>query len=220
MFKISKTYKYFGYFCLFLGPIASVVLKNENLTQLGLLCFATVLTVIFGNHCIRKSESIIRELTIKSRLDEESLKLLQSLNGLMFTRDKKLNITIETIRYLISQEIIENEVFPSSPISFGYCLTTFGRKVLLNLGIKVFPEIIVEMYRIRYWGDYISEFETQKNMFNTEYSYKYDDILNKICERIPKLIKGKDKLDVFGKFLETEEIEYDEKINVINEYLK
>lgn len=231
--KIPKLYKYSGYFCLFLGPIASAILKNDNISQVGLLAFVTVSTVMFGNHCIKKSEVITRELTIKSMLDEESLVALIKLNGLMFTREElkttfNIEVSIQTIRYLIQQDIIKNEVFSLSEdgkITYGYYLTAFGKDVLRkHIGkIHLFPDIIISMYKTAYWLGHKKDFPAQKKDFKEIYKKEFDVCLNSFWECIPKesgesqnniLYEG--KIDSVRKFLESQQLSFKQKMNTIN----
>lgn len=235
MLKTSKTYKYFGYFCLYLGPIAAVTIRNESIIQAGLLTFVTVSTVMFGSHCIKKSEAIIRELTIKSRLDEESLGALIKLNGLMFTKEElkekfNIEVSIQTIRYLIQQDIIKNEVFSLSAdgkITYGYYLTAFGKDVLRkHIGIiHLFPDIIIDMYRTAYWLGHKKDFPNKKRDFKNDQKKEFDDCINSFFENIPKEfiklennISYEKKIDIFRKFLENQESSYDDKMKIINKW--
>ena len=171
-----------------------------------------------GNYLITKGLEYKRQFTVKSVLDHQSLGFLQQLNGLMIANS---NFDISMLRFLIQQKIIKNEVFPSTPITYGYCLTPFGRCVLSDLGVKMFPEIIVEMHRIRFWAGYHSEFKTQKEKFKNKFGHNFDDYIDAALKFIPKEFIADSvnasydqKIDAFGRFLEAPKISYEEKINI------
>ena len=173
-----------------------------------------------GNYLITRGHEYKRQFTVKSVLDHQSLGFLQQLSGLMIASD---DFDIAMIRFLIQQKIIKNEVFPSSPITYGYCLTPFGRRVLSDLGVKMFPEIIVEMHRIRFWAGYLDKFKIQKEKFKKQFGYDFDANIDKVIKLIPRqfissIIGDKEalyeqKIDIFGRFLRAN-LSYDDKINV------
>jgi hypothetical protein len=64
--------------------------------------------------------------------------------------------------------------------SFGYNLTEKGKKVLnTKLNIKLYPDILVELYRIRfwrghrepYWGCKTDPFEEKKKEFSKKWGH-------------------------------------------------
>ena len=179
------------------------------------------LAAYFGGQLVAKGKEYQWQSTIKSRLDHKSLELLQNLNGLMFFKE---SADEQTIRYLIQQGIIKNEVFPSKKITFGYCLTKFGTDVLSKLGIKTFPNIIIDMHRVRYWLGYKNEFEDQKRTFEKSYRKDFDQCIKSFVTYIPgyssKDLKSfEDQLDIFSKYLENTAIFYDGKMKIINKWL-
>ena len=83
----------------------------------------------------------------------------------------------------------------------------------------MYPEIIADMHRIRYWAGYRRDFESQKSKFKIKYKCEFDSALGSVSVNIPKKIKGENKLDILSKFLETNDIGYNEKMKIINKSL-
>lgn len=162
---------------------------------------------------------------IKSKLDKESLRALVNRNGLMFV---KQYLDSDTIRYLLNLKIIRTEIFPSSPVTFGYCLTEFGKRILLELEreyenesekeseIKLYDDIIIDMYLVRYWAAYQDAFKEKIKEFNEVYKpIKWFSALKEFVECIPQNCreilknkynlnpkKKKDLYNFFNKYLE------------------
>lgn len=221
MLKTYQRFRIEAILCLIAGPFVAATLKPLGIGAV----FGAILTIL-GALANEESTQKKRELTIKSRLDEESLGLLISLNGLMFIKQIRPNGFIETARYLIQQDVIRNEVFPPSgdgKITFGYYLTDFGKDVLQkHIGIiKLFPSIIIDLHRVRYWLGHKKDFPYKKQEFAKKYNINFDDYAIDFFNNIPN-IKNKqnytyeEKLDFLSKFLENNGISYEDKMKVIN----
>ncbi|MDP8261960.1 MAG: hypothetical protein P9M13_01490 [Candidatus Ancaeobacter aquaticus] len=233
MLKKPIFWKILGYILLLLGAILGASLGAVSAPIKGAL--AAVAFAILGNLQIEKSKNLERELTIKSRLDEEALEALVKLNGLMFTREEikrkfDIDISIQTIRYLIQQDIIKNEVFSLSQngkISYGYYLTDFGKDVLRkHIGIiDLFPDIMIDMYKTAYWLGHKKDFSAKKQGFKKMQKKDFDDFIKSFFEYIPKEftklendVSHEDKIGIFRKFLEDQKISYSDKMTIIDKW--
>lgn len=148
---------------------------------------------------------------IRSKLDGISLGLLRKQRGLMFAPEKLDTNTTHTIRHLINLGVFRTEIFTKpleSGISFGYCFTDMGKKVLEDLDIYLYPDILIDIYLVRYWAGYPKQFAKKKKEFSKKYGLKFDKSLDIFIKAIPRgfkrqlFSKYKDKLNVFNKYLE------------------
>ena len=136
---------------------------------------------------------------VASQLDASSLAVLERTKGLI--SDGK---TIDGIilRHLLAIELIKTEIFPSTPITYGYYLTEEGRSLLTkNLGQKIYPEILCDLLRIGYWEGYPSDFSKKKEGFRKRYKVSWD----KAWEVLGRLLKQeiedqKDTIELFNSF--------------------
>jgi len=148
---------------------------------------------------------------IRSKLDGVSLGLLKKQRGLMFAPEKLDTNTTHTIRHLINLGVFRTEIFTKpleSRISFGYCFTDMGKRVLKDLDIYLYPDILIDIYLVRYWAGYPKQFAKKKKEFYKKYGLKFDRCLDIFVEAITRRFKSqlfskyKDKLNVFNKYLE------------------
>lgn len=150
---------------------------------------------------------------IMSKLDKESFQLLRRQNGLMFTSQDKYADS-GTIRHLLNLGIIRTVSFPSDKgkISYAYNLTRVGRIVLSELRIKIFPDVIIDMYCIRHFFGDKEAFNLQCKKFPKIYGKTWNycfslfnkfipNVYNKIISNVIKE-KKELKYNIFNKFLE------------------
>jgi hypothetical protein len=154
---------------------------------------------------------------VKSKIDEHSLSLVGGLHGLLFTLTQKNELSflhhahIARIRHLLNLGIIRIEIFPGS-LHFAYCLTGIGKIVLTSLGVKLYPDILIDTYLLIHWKVYLKEFKAKYKDFKKAYDcdIKFEKLIDefldfieennrkKVISSLPKKYRN---LDVFYKYL-------------------
>ncbi len=109
---------------------------------------------------------------IKSKLDRNSLSLLENKRGLIFLLPYSSNE--DCMRYLLNLGILKTEIFPSSPITFGYSFTNLGRVILsdINHG-KLYPQALADLFLIRYWQGYRKNEVDKYNALDKDFQERY-----------------------------------------------
>lgn len=134
-----------------------------------------------------------------SQLDASSLAALGRMKGLI-SDCKTINGIV--LRHLLATELIKTEVFPSTPISYGYYLTKEGRSLLTrNLGQEIYPEIFCDLLRIRYWEAYPSDFSKKKEEFRKRYKVSWDKAWEALGRLFKQEVEGqKDTIELYNSF--------------------
>lgn len=135
------------------------------------------------------------------QLDAISLGILERINGLIFPGTK---FDYNAMRHLMKLSLIQAEVFPSKPISFGYYLTEEGRVLLTSrLKKELYPESFCNLIRIRYWEGYPKEFLQKKERFKMKYGISWErswEVFNQQVKKEKPNAKD-DTLTIFNSYI-------------------
>lgn len=140
-----------------------------------------------------KKSVIVRN--IKSKLDGNSLKILEENQGLTFAvPEEGVNSQEHTIRHLMGMGLIKTEIFPlsghKSKRTYAYQLTELARVVLRELGSReIFDQRFADFMHIYWWAGHKTyhkeKYESKLEDFSKDYKIpwtKCDSILKDLLK--------------------------------------
>jgi hypothetical protein len=176
--------------------LAAILSTNGDVVLVGI---AAIIAAYGGTVWTKGWDKQSRMIAI-SQLDAPSLAVIERTKGLIYDGT---GIDGALLRHLLATGLIKTEIFPSTPISYGYYLTEEGRSLLTkNLGQKIYPEILCDLLRIRYWEGYPSDFSKKKDGFRKRYKVSWDEAWEVLGRLLKQEIKDqKDTVELFNSFV-------------------
>jgi hypothetical protein len=119
---------------------------------------------------------------IKGKIDSWVLNFLLLKKGLPFSGTE---INLESIRYLLSLDLIRAEQYPlkaEGVVDYIYYFTELGRFFInKGLNVKVFPKIFADLFVVRYWEGYEKTHKQEFDNRHKKFSKEHGEITWKTC---------------------------------------
>jgi hypothetical protein len=185
-----------GYILIVFSAIGAVIGASTIITIKGIILVAvSAIGALIGS---KKIDEGRKEKNIQNKLDSFSLAVLSKIDGRIFI----CNILDEKMNRLIDLNLVGMESFPSKPPTYGYCLTDLGRYILIKrIKIPLYPEILCDLIRVRYWEGYPADFVKKKEKFRKKYKVFWDEswtALGNLLKQGQKI--QKDTIEIFNSF--------------------